>query len=185
MTNFNLKSEVCHTKRDGHLLFKILNLKFNRRGFTLIELILAIAIFAVIAAGVAVPIIGNHLNSLENRKNVQANTLLTEAWEAVRSIRSNDWSDIVNGAHGLRLAGGVWEFYGTSDETDRFTRVITVSDVYRDADGDRVASGGTPDPDSKQVELQISWQPTPYENRSLTAESLLTNYLNPGVWPPI
>jgi len=157
----------------------------NTKGFTLIELVLAIMIFGVIATGVAVPIISTHLNSMENQKNVQANAFLTESWEAVRSIRNNDWSAITNGAHGLRLAGGVWEFYATSDETDGFTRSVIIGDVYRDANGNRVASGGTLDSDSKQIDLQISWQPTPYTIRSLTAESLLTNYLNPGVWPPI
>ena len=157
----------------------------NKKGFTLIELILAITIFVIMATGVAVPIIGNHLNSMENQRNVQANALLTEVWEAVRSIRNNDWSDVTNGTHGLRIAGGVWEFYGTSDVINNFTRTVTVSDVYRDDDGNRVDSGGTLDPDSKQVDLQIAWEPTPYDNRSLSAESLLTNYVSPGVWSPI
>ncbi len=46
MTNFNWKS-VVRLKQNGHLLFKILNLKFKPKGFTLVELIVSVAIIAV------------------------------------------------------------------------------------------------------------------------------------------
>lgn len=155
------------------------------KGFTLLELSLAIMIFAIVAAGVALPIIGNHLGALENEKNLAANTVLTESWEAVRAIRNNDWNNVTNGTHGLRNLGGYWEFSGGSDSLQSgFTRTIIVSDIQRDASGDLVDSGGTVDLDSKKVVIQISWQPSEGQNRSIDAESIVTNYKNPGVWPP-
>ena len=160
------------------------NFNKNIRGFTLIELILAITIFVIIASGVAVPIIGNHLNSMENQKNVQANAVLTETWEAVRSIRNRSWANMTNQTHGLRNTSGYWEFYGRNDKNNGFTRSIIVKSAFRDGNGDLVQEGGTVDPDTKWVKVQISWEPTPYSVRMLEAESLLTNYVNPGVWPP-
>ena len=63
---------------------KVQNCKLNNSGFTLLELILAIGIFVIIASGVAVPIAGSYLTNLENQKMVQANAVFNESWEAVR-----------------------------------------------------------------------------------------------------
>ncbi len=160
------------------------NLNKNIRGFTLIELVLAITLFVIIATGVAVPIIGTHLNNLENQKTVQANAVLTETWEAVRSIRNRDWANMTNQTHGLRSTSGYWEFYGRNDETDGFTRTIIVKAARRDDSGNLVLEGGTIDPDTKWIKVQLSWKPTPYSVRMLEAESLLTNYVSPAIWPP-
>ena len=154
------------------------------KGFTLVELSLAIAIFATIAAGVAVPIIGSHLSGLEDRRTFRANTLLTESWEAIRSIRNRGWLELSDGNHGLSLQGGQWVLNGNSDVQDGVTRVVTFATLQRDAQGDLVEVGGTPDPDTKSVTISLSWQPPYSASRSLTAASLLTNYRNPGIWPP-
>lgn len=153
------------------------------RGFTLMELMIAIAIFATISAGVAVPMIGSHLSNLEDRRTFRANTLLTESWEAVRSIRNQDWANLTDGDHGLSLAGGQWSLSGGSDIQDGVTRVITLSTSQRDAQGNLVESGGTFDPDTKKVSIHLSWQPPYSDLRTLQAESLLTNYRSAGAWP--
>ncbi len=152
-------------------------------GFTLVELSLAIAIFATIASGVAVPIIGSHLSSLGDRQTFKANTMLTETWEAIRSIRNRDWANLSDGDHGLSFGGGQWVLSGNSDLQNGITRVVTFSTPQRDALGDLVVVGGTPDPDTKRVTITLSWQPPYSDLRTLVAESLLTNYRNPAVWP--
>jgi prepilin-type N-terminal cleavage/methylation domain-containing protein len=152
-------------------------------GFTLVELSLAIAIFATIAAGVAIPMVGSHLSSLEDRRTFLANTLLTESWEAIRSIRNRDWAGLADGDHGLSLEGGQWVLSGISDIQGGFTRVVTLTTPQRDAEGRLVEIGGTLDPDSKQVIINLSWQPPYSDPRTLVAESLIANYRSPGVWP--
>jgi len=147
------------------------------------ELLIAIAIFATIAAGVAVPIIGSHLSSLGDRQTFQANTLLTESWEAIRSIQNRDWTELQDGDHGLSLVDGRWVLTGISDLQDGISRVINLSTPQRDAQGNLVDVGGDPDPDTKKVSLRLFWQPPYSDVRTLVAESLLTNHKNPGVWP--
>ncbi len=147
------------------------------------ELMVAIAIFATIAAGVAVPIISSHLSSLGDRQAFQASTMLTESWEAVRSIRNRDWAELLEGDHGLSLVGGQWVMTGNSDIEDGITRVVTLATSERDTQGNLVDVGGANDPDTKKVTLSLSWQP-PYSSlRTIVAESLLTNHKNPGAWP--
>ncbi len=148
------------------------------------ELMLSISLFVILAGGVAVPITGSYLNNLETAKLTQASQIFSESWEAVRSIRNQNWANLANQTYGLRDANGYWEFFGITDEADGFTRTIQVRSVFRDGSGNIVTSGGTDDSDSKWVKIQLSWQPTPYTSRLIEEEGLLTNYDSPGVWPP-
>lgn len=157
----------------------------NTSGFTLIELVLAISLFTILSAGVAVPIIGSHLSDYQTQRATEAGFVLTESWEAVRSIRARDWNEMTNQVHGLIHSNGAWEFFGRNDQENGFTRTVTVKEARRDDAGVLVVEGGSLDSDSKLVKIQISWQPTPYEVRTLEEESLLTHYTEPGVWPPL
>jgi hypothetical protein len=147
------------------------------------ELLIAIAIFATIAAGVAVPIIGSHLSSLGDRQAFQASTMLTESWEAIRSIRNRDWTELHDGDHGLSLVGGQWVLTGISDLQDGIIRMVNLATPQRDAQGNLVEGGGNPDPDTKKVTLRLSWHPPYSEIHTLVADTLLTNHRNPGKWP--
>jgi prepilin-type N-terminal cleavage/methylation domain-containing protein len=155
----------------------------NTKGFSLVELVVALAIFVIIIGGMAALIIGGHLSNFENEKRLQANAVLTETWEAIRAIRNGDWNDITNGSHGLTHSNGYWEFSGDSDEQNGITRQITVSGIWRDADGNILEGGGEMDTDSKKIQIQISWHPLEGQDQSFTLNTYLHNYQNPSPWP--
>lgn len=147
------------------------------KGFSLIELVLAIAFFAIIAGGTILPIINSHLNQLEVSKRIQANAVLNETWEALRAIRNRDWANIANGTYGLDQTSGIWEFSGASDVVNGITRSITISNAERNLMQNLVESGGMNDPNSKRVSIQLSWDSTPYSSHSIEVDSLITNYM--------
>jgi len=151
-------------------------IKKSTKGFSLLELTLAIALFMIFVAGLGATAIGGHLTGLENAKMAKANALIMESWEAVMAIRNNNWSDLANGTHGLSALSGYWEFSGMSDLSDGFTRVITVGDVRRDDLSNIVSSGAEIDPDTKLIAFDLSWEPSSGQLRSLHFESYLTNY---------
>lgn len=155
----------------------------HNAGLTLVEVSLSVAIFVTIAIGVAVPIIGNHLSRFQDLRSTAALAMLDETYEALRSIRDNDWSDLIIGTHGLRQQSGHWELFGSSDEYDGFTRTVTLSSVQRDLAGDIVESGGQNDSDTLEIEIEVTWPDGTAQSRSLLVETILTNYANATAWP--
>ncbi|MBN1258336.1 prepilin-type N-terminal cleavage/methylation domain-containing protein [Candidatus Peregrinibacteria bacterium] len=162
----------------------IISPKTKGSGFTLVELVVAVALFAILVGGVAALITGSHLSALENSKRLKAGAMLTETWEALRTIRNGDFTAITEGAHGLRLSNGYWEFYGSSDERDGITRQVTVSSVRRDGEGNIVEISGEPDPDSKKILIEIGWSPYAEQSQSVSVNTYLHNYPDPAPWPP-
>ncbi len=161
-----------------------INPKTKGAGFTLVELVVAVAIFAILIGGMATLITGSHLSALENAKRVKAGAMLSETWEALHAIRNGDFTQITNGTHGLSFSNGYWEFYSDSDERDNITRRVTVTDVRRDGNSDIVESGGDVDSDSKKILIEISWSPYTGQNQSISVNTYLHNYPNPAPWPP-
>lgn len=131
----------------------------KNKGQSLIEVLLAIAIFAILITGSVSLSLHYFNNIMRAQELLQAKIITQNSYEAIQSIAYDNWSNLVNGTYGLTKASGYWEFSGTSDEIhSKYTRTITISDIERDDDCNIVPSGGTIDPDTKQVDLNLSWQ---------------------------
>jgi len=154
------------------------NLSPTQTGLSIIELIISIAIFAIIAASAISAILGSFSSSRLAKEESRASFLNVEGLEATESIRNQDWANLVNGDHGLSSGGGAWVFSGTSDVdgSGKFTRIVNVSDVERDSNGDIVASGGTVDSDTKKIISMVSWDFTPTRNNQIQKTLYLTNW---------
>ncbi len=130
------------------------------RGFSLIELIVAIAIFSILASGVVYVFVNSYKNFFGVGDKQVVVQFAQEGMEAVRSIRDNSWQSIVNAAdgsdRGLVKNNGLWEFSGTENTLNGLTRVVVVSDVLRNSSGSIVAIDGVDDPDTKRVTVTVS-----------------------------
>lgn len=152
----------------------------NKRAFSLLEVILASAIFVIFASGAIVAILGGlNLNRLGSEYTI-ANQYAAEGIEAARSIKNQAFANLVNTmGTGITKTGGVWTFSGANNVSDKFTRVISIADVYRDASGNIVASGGTLDTSSKKATSTVSWNFSPGKNNSIDSISYFTNWKAP------
>ena len=126
-------------------------MKKNTSGFSLVEIILALGIFVILAtSGVTTVLHSFSVNKLgEEQSNAELYT--QEGLEAVRSIKNQGWSNLSAGTFGLTTSGGNWDFSGSSDAKDKYTRQITISGVNRDVSGNIVESGGSVDTDTLKV----------------------------------
>jgi prepilin-type N-terminal cleavage/methylation domain-containing protein len=134
----------------------------KQSGFSLVEIILALAILALLT----VALIGNFIYSQESAVVAGAKSraafLAEEGLEATRNIRDADFANLVDGNYGLTTSSNQWVFSGTQDVTDIYTRQIQIS---------------TPSANRKQIISQVTWQQTAQRTGTISLTTYLTNWI--------
>ncbi len=139
--------------------------KSKEKGFTLVEILIGCAIMTtMIFALMASAQKGINLSD-KALKQTQANMLLEEGAEAVRSIRDSAWSNIsgltldTNYYLSYNTSTNVWSLSTTPSATldSTFTRTVVVSQVLRDATTEDIASSGNVDSRTKKITITVSW----------------------------
>src|SRR5258708_34140300 len=153
------------------------------RGFSLIEVILAAAIFVTFATGAIVALVSAYNTNRLGSEVTIANQFNAQGLEAVRSIKNQSWSTFATkadtGNTGVDMLGTVWAFNGTSNTLPadtRFSRAMSITSVQRDGSGNVVASGGTNDPNTKKVTATTSWNFSSVRSESAVFSDYLTNW---------
>ncbi|MFA6909333.1 MAG: prepilin-type N-terminal cleavage/methylation domain-containing protein [Patescibacteria group bacterium] len=146
------------------------------KGISIIEILVAMTIFVIAAAGITFIVIDALQSSRRENDRLTAHYLTQEAFEAVHSIRNLGWRGLTNGEHGLTRDQGTWELTGTPDTVGSFTRAIQITDVNRNLAGTIVTSGGVKDLDTKKITLRTSRQISPVRTVESTIETYLTNW---------
>jgi len=151
----------------------------SQLGISLIEVIIAIALFSIIASGVVVLALGSFRNTSLAEQETAAMQLLDQSVAAVESIRNQDWGNLTEGSYGLAYDGTNWAFVavGSDDAPTPFNREITITNGQRDNDN-LVESGGSPDANTKKIELEVQWSSNTLANKTRTRTLYLTNWLN-------
>jgi len=149
----------------------------SEKGQTLIELLLAIGLTAIILPAILTGLVASRSGKVQQALRLEAVALLKEAQEAVRNVREKDWNTFaVNGTFHPQISASSWILATGSATIDGFTRQVVISDVERDANGAIVLTGGTLDPSTKKVVTTISWTtPTPSFVTSTTYIARLDN----------
>lgn len=150
-------------------------------GFGVIEVLVAATIIStVIFSLFNVFVLANRLSE-EAGSKIKANFLAEEGLEAVRYLRDASWQANLSG-----LSAGTNYYLAFDDIASRwsivssdpgaidgvFTRIVTAGNVSRDSNDNIVTSGGTNDPNTKKINVQISWMV-----RGATASTTLSTYL--------
>lgn len=153
------------------------------KGFSVIEVLLAAAIFMIFSVATGTVVLQGFSGNRLGEEQTIANQYAAEGIEAVKSIKNQAFSNLVNAAGtGILQSGGVWTFSGANNQfgpNNKYSRVITVSDVRRDGSGNIVSSGGVLDPDSKKITSTVSWNFGPSRPDSVTLSTYLTNFRRP------
>ncbi|MBL4693796.1 fibronectin type III domain-containing protein [Candidatus Gracilibacteria bacterium] len=147
----------------------------NKKGISVVEVIVAVGIFTIISASVVTLYLGAFSSNLRDTEFFQADMLLQQGLEASRSIRDFSFSNLSNGTHGLTDGSGYWEFSGSSDTTGDYTRTVVVSSAQRNASCN-ITPSGTTDANSKEVKVTVSWDLEAGNNTSISATEYLNNW---------
>jgi len=148
----------------------------NCKGFTIVEIILSISIFAILGMSTVTVVIGGMMSGSRAQEQTTATAYAKEGIEAINSIRNSGWENITNGTYGVSAVSGSWAVADTSDINLPFTRVITIADVQR-LNGAIVSSGGAVDPGTKKITVTVSWNTAVTKNNSIVLSQYLTNWM--------
>lgn len=149
---------------------------YNQRkwsyGYSLVELLLAIALFGVLVTTLFTGFISTREGRPQQQQRLQATALMQEAIEAMRIVREESWDLIAtNGTYYPSPTATSWALSAgveTIDALIGLTRQIEISDVYRDGSGAITDTGGTLDPSTKAVTISVSWNEPLITTESVT-----------------
>lgn len=131
-----------------------------KSGQNLIEAIIALGIFFLFMTGTAI-LLFRSLDTLQKSKTLmEVKSIVEETFEVLEYFSYKDWSILSPGTYGLTFSSSSnqWSLLGSSDlYHPQYTRVVTISSVERDSSCNLVQSGGTIDPDSKNINLSITY----------------------------
>lgn len=138
------------------------NIQNTHHGFSLVEVILATSLFALLVTiFIGAYLYGQESTALAGNR-ARAVMLASEGIEAVRNIRDENFTNLVDGTYGLAVSGGQLVLSGSSDITDIFTRSVTISTV---------------DSDRKSVTSNVSWAQNAQRNGQVSLASRLTYWM--------
>lgn len=161
-----------------------------KNGFSVLEVILAAAIFMIFSTGAIMTVVQGYNANRLGTENTVASQFAAEGIEAVKAIKNRGYSNLTNfTAVGLQRnnPGNFWEFdplgEGTNDTLlhnsgDNYIRTIKVESVNRDGNGN-IQPSGTPDPDTKKITATVTWN---FNSARPETTSLIT-YLSDWIKP--
>lgn len=165
------------------------NIKLQQSGFSVVEVILAAAIFMIFSTAAIIAILeGYNANRLGSEETI-ANQFAAEGIEATKSIKNQAYSNlnVVNPTPRaiFRNGSNVWAFEadGTDDRlthnaSDDYIRQVKVESVNRDGSGN-IVTIGTNDPDTKKITSTVSWNFNPARPESVVLSTYLSDWRRP------
>jgi type II secretory pathway pseudopilin PulG len=166
-------------------LVKSMNLlnikKIASKGQAVVEIVVALAIFALLASSLAVLLLGGFALLERGRQITQAGALAREGIEAVRSVRDRNYDELSYSRSAVTISGNQWVFIGegTTETIGDFVRRIDLFPVYRDVGGNIVVAGdpgAEEDASSTRVTVNVSWETGSGVDTSISRTTYLTDW---------
>jgi len=153
-----------------------------KRGFGLLEIVIASAIVSITLFSLSFVFVLSARLEAQSISKVRANFLAEEGLEAMRFLRDKGWD-----ANLGSLSAGINYYLSFATTTADwsigmpypgfidgfFSRRVTVEAVNRDSSDDIVTSGGVLDPNTKKINIEVSWS-----SYGATTTATLSTYLS-------
>lgn len=162
---------------DWGQLFRIDMKTVLLKGQTLIELLLAMSLTGILLPVLIVSFTSSRDGQAQESQRIGAVQLIREGQEAARSVRERGFDELeTNGTFHPENSSGQWNLIPGEETVNGYTRRIIISDVYRDLAGAIIGIGGTIDPSTKRIDVEVSWE-TPRQS-TLTTTLFMSRYEN-------
>lgn len=132
----------------------------NKNGFSLIEVIIAITIFALVASGLTMLALGGFDGFNSSTKRSEAANFLNEAVVGSQVLAQTNWSSFTYQSSGIEKNGANWilKGEGTSDSLNGMTRILKIKNLCRSELGlYSDCSDSAIDAHAKQITVEVNW----------------------------
>ncbi len=133
----------------------------SQGGFSLVEVMLSVAVFAMIATALVGAVIYARESANVAGLRTRAGFLAQEGVEAVRAIRDQDFTSLAAGTYGLNVVSGRWTLVPTPDVTEGFTRSVAIT---------------TQSETAMQITVTVTWNQTLQRTGSIARTENLTDW---------
>ena len=153
----------------------------NNQGQSIIEIVIAAAIFVLLAGSVVSLLLGSYSTLERSRDFVLANGLAEEGLAALSAIRNQSWNELVFNRSAVTVSANKWKLSGagTSEQIGRFTRIIDFAPVYRDA-GFEITEPSDPgafiDILSQEISITVNWPVANGQSIGVNRTIILSNW---------
>lgn len=125
----------------------------NSAGQVIVELLVAMGLASFFLPAIISGFVSGNSGKIQQQQRLKAQAYLTEAVEAVRSIRESDWTNVsVNGTYHpmisadcVNAGGNVWRLCSGPEILDGFSRTVVIGDL------------NPADPSIKEITITVSW----------------------------
>lgn len=138
----------------------------NRLGFSLVEIILSMSVFALLVIPIFQLLWASQNSSIINSSKIKALFLANGYLEEVKNIRNSGWLNLsdghfiigTNSSNNLQLMA-ITDVTNDSEKIGNFSRYLLIEPIYRDSDNKptTVSENNTLDPSTKKVTAYVSW----------------------------
>ena len=146
---------------------------------SLIEIIIALAVFALIVSALTAMVTGGFSSLNQGKEQTEAASLANEGIEAVRVIRNQGFNNLTYSSTTGLLASSTWSFLGdgTSDSIGKYTRKISFETLCRDGNYNlATCPASSTDIYSKKVTVTVSWVTSYGKTNSVLRSAYLSDW---------
>lgn len=154
-------------------------MRSNRPGQSLIEIVVATGLFAVIVSTLAPLALNPMTQAAIGREHTQAAFLAAEGIQAARAIAGGGIGTLANGTYGVAVAGGAYQLAPAPDTVGGYTRTLAVQDAYWNGSvlQPMDCGGCTAFPGAKVISASVTWAPVlTGRTPSVTLSTVLTDW---------
>jgi len=154
--------------------------KKKLKGFSLAELILAIAVFAS-ASSMLVYLVIDSTRTLENiYTRASATQLVEEVYNSIVILKEDAWFNIARytgeGEKYIQFNSGTYEVLDGRGSREDMTYYFTVDNVMRDTLRNIVTEGGTLDPHTRLITINVSWSDRLNASHTVTSKIYMNDW---------
>jgi type II secretory pathway pseudopilin PulG len=153
----------------------------NCSGNSILEIIVAMAIFSLIMAAISELILGSFASQTRGSELLQAQALAQEGVEGINAIADHAWNEIGYSDISILLENGTWKLgtEGSSEQIGNYSRIIRLDPVYRFGTGE-LATEADPqaylDINSRLLNVEIKWLIREGQYTGISRSAYLSNW---------